>query len=100
MAGGNRRKCKCCLQLFRPEPRNRRHQRCCSATTCRGFWCKLCFNANLQIRSPLNSLAYIVPHCAKNGRLHQSHARLLPSSRQTPGDAETGGPNQKLCRVI
>ena len=35
MAGGNRRKCKCCLQLFRPDPRNRRHQRYCSATTCR-----------------------------------------------------------------
>ena len=31
------------------------------------FWCKSCFNANLQIRSHLNSLAYIVPHCAKNG---------------------------------
>jgi hypothetical protein len=36
------------------------------------FWCKSCFNANLQIRSHLNSLDYIVPHCAKNGRLHQS----------------------------
>src|SRR5271155_1837916 len=35
MAGGNRRKCICCLQLFRPDPRNRRHQRYCSATTCR-----------------------------------------------------------------
>ena len=35
MAGGNRRKCKCCLQLFRPDPRNRRHQRYCSASTCR-----------------------------------------------------------------
>jgi hypothetical protein len=34
----------------------------------------LCFNANLHIRSPLNSLAYIVPHCAKNGRLNQSYA--------------------------
>ena len=27
MAGGDRRKCKCCLKLFRPDPRNRHHQR-------------------------------------------------------------------------
>jgi hypothetical protein len=31
MARGDRRKCKCCLKLFRPDPRNRRHQRYCSA---------------------------------------------------------------------
>ena len=42
----------------------------CECGSVAGFWCKLCFNANLQIRSHLNSLAYIVPHCAKNGRLH------------------------------
>ena len=30
MAGGDRRKCKCCLKLFRPAPRNRHHQRYCS----------------------------------------------------------------------
>jgi hypothetical protein len=35
MAGGERRKCKCCLRLFRPDPRNRRHQRYCAATACR-----------------------------------------------------------------
>jgi hypothetical protein len=35
MAGGSRRKCKCCLKLFRPDPRNCRHQRYCSATACR-----------------------------------------------------------------
>ena len=35
MAGGDRRKCKCCLKLFRPDPRNRRHQRYCSAPACR-----------------------------------------------------------------
>jgi hypothetical protein len=35
MAGGNRRKCRCCLKLFRPDPRNRRHQRYCSAQACR-----------------------------------------------------------------
>ena len=35
MAGGNRRKCKCCRALFRPDPRNRHHQRYCSATACR-----------------------------------------------------------------
>ena len=36
MAGGDRRKCRCCLKLFRPDPRNRRHwQRYCSATACR-----------------------------------------------------------------
>jgi hypothetical protein len=31
MARGNRRKCKCCQELFRPDPRNRHHQRYCSA---------------------------------------------------------------------
>jgi hypothetical protein len=35
MGQGNRRKCKCCQQLFRPDPRNRRHQRYCSAPACR-----------------------------------------------------------------
>ena len=35
MAGGNRRKCRCCLKLFRPDPRNHRHQRYCSAPVCR-----------------------------------------------------------------
>ena len=35
MAGGNRRKCKCCQALFRPDPRNRHHQRYCSAAACR-----------------------------------------------------------------
>jgi hypothetical protein len=35
MARGDRRKCKCCLKLFRPDPRNLRHQRYCSATGCR-----------------------------------------------------------------
>jgi hypothetical protein len=35
MARGDRRKCKCCLKLFRPDPRNRWHQRYCSARRCR-----------------------------------------------------------------
>ena len=35
MARGHRRKCKCCLKLFRPDPCNRRHQRYCSACRCR-----------------------------------------------------------------
>ena len=37
-----------------------------------GFWCKLCFDANVQIHNPLNSLAYILFHIGlRNGRLHQ-----------------------------
>ena len=35
MARGDRRKCKCCLKLFRPDPRNLRHQHYCSAIGCR-----------------------------------------------------------------
>ena len=35
MGLGDRRKCKCCLKLFRPDPRNRRHQCYCSAPACR-----------------------------------------------------------------
>jgi hypothetical protein len=35
MASTGRRKCKCCQQLFRPDPRNRHHQRYCAAPDCR-----------------------------------------------------------------
>src|SRR5262249_54682589 len=35
MAGAERRKCKCCQKLFRPDPRNRHHQRYCAAPRCR-----------------------------------------------------------------
>jgi len=35
MGCGERRKCKCCHKLFRPDPRNRRHQSYCSAPACR-----------------------------------------------------------------
>jgi putative tryptophan/tyrosine transport system substrate-binding protein len=35
MARGDRRKCRCCRKLFRPDPRNRRHQRYCSMPRCR-----------------------------------------------------------------
>ena len=31
MGRGDRRKCTCCRKLFRPDLRNRRHQRYCSA---------------------------------------------------------------------
>jgi hypothetical protein len=35
MARGDRRKCLCCRKLFRPDPRNRWHQRYCSKPRCR-----------------------------------------------------------------
>jgi hypothetical protein len=35
MARGDRRKCKCCHKLFRPDPRNRRHQHYCGSPACR-----------------------------------------------------------------
>jgi hypothetical protein len=35
MGRGDRRKCKCCFKLFRPDPRNRRYQFYCSASGCR-----------------------------------------------------------------
>jgi hypothetical protein len=35
MTGAERRKCKCCHELFRPDPRNRHHQRYCAAPSCR-----------------------------------------------------------------
>ena len=35
MGGAERRKCKCCHKLFRPDPRNRHHQRYCAAPRCR-----------------------------------------------------------------
>ena len=35
MSTRKRRKCRNCGKLFRPDPRNVRHQRYCSASTCR-----------------------------------------------------------------
>jgi hypothetical protein len=35
MSCGERRKCMCCRKLFRLDPRNRRHQKYCSAPACR-----------------------------------------------------------------
>ena len=35
MARGDRRKCKCCRELFRPDPRNLAYQRYCSKPRCR-----------------------------------------------------------------
>jgi hypothetical protein len=35
MAGGQRRKCKCCRRLFRPDPHCRRRQRYCSEPPCK-----------------------------------------------------------------
>jgi hypothetical protein len=35
MGRGDRRKCICCRKLFRPDPRNRHHQRYCSTPVCR-----------------------------------------------------------------
>jgi hypothetical protein len=35
MARADRRKCKCCLKLFHPDPRNRHHQYYCCAPACR-----------------------------------------------------------------
>ena len=35
MTTRTRRKCRHCGQLFRPDPRNLRHQRYCSAKECR-----------------------------------------------------------------
>jgi hypothetical protein len=35
MKRARRRKCRCCNELFRPDPRNLRHQRYCSKGSCR-----------------------------------------------------------------
>ena len=35
MGCGDRRKCRCCHKLFRPDPRNHRHQCYCSTPDCR-----------------------------------------------------------------
>jgi hypothetical protein len=35
MGGRNQRNCKYCRRLFRPDPRNRRHQQYCSEAACR-----------------------------------------------------------------
>jgi hypothetical protein len=52
MGHGERRKCLCCLRLFRPDPRNRRHQRYCSAPDCRAA-----SKATSQLAKPENAEA-------------------------------------------
>ena len=54
-------RCKCCRTLFRPDPRNRHHQRYCSATACRAAskaasqarWCAAPENQG-YFRGPVN----------------------------------------------
>jgi hypothetical protein len=65
MAGGDRRKCKCCLKLFRPDPRNRHHQRYCSVPACR---------AASKAASQARWLAAPENQGANGGRAHRAAA--------------------------
>ena len=78
MAGGDRRKCKCCLKLFRPDPRNRRHQRYCS---CRRL------SSGQQSRQPST--------LARHGR----EPRLLPRpGERRPGPGVAVAPSRLLAQ--
>jgi hypothetical protein len=54
MGSGERRKCKCCRKLFRPDPRNRRHQYYCSVPSCRSA-SKAASQARRQMRQPITT---------------------------------------------
>ena len=79
MAGGDRRKCKCCLKLFRPDPRNRHHQRYCPVPTCRAAskaasqarWLAAAENQG-YFRGPV-----IIARC-RMSIAHMSGGRVLP----------------------
>jgi hypothetical protein len=112
MARGERRKCKCCLKLFRPDPRNRRHQRYCSAPACRAAskaasqarWLATPENQD-YFRGPVNVARVQAwrsrhPEYWRKGRRvgpalqDLSVAQLIDSSRET--DNSAGAPLQEV----
>jgi hypothetical protein len=95
MAGGNRRKCKCCLKLFRPDPRNRHHQRYCSEAACRAAskaasqarWRAAPDRAGEAIKPDYDQVSPGRISCsrrASTGRLRSLRRRRAPQHRQ-PG---------------
>jgi hypothetical protein len=74
MARRDRRKCLRCRKLFRPDPRNRRHQRYCSAATCR---------AASNVASQARWL--VAPESQSYFREPTHVARVRASRSRTPG---------------
>jgi len=68
MARGERRKCKCCLKLFRPDPRNRRHQRYCSAPAAL---------RNAAAPIPAQSREFPRIQLAREAYIHEAHDRTI-----------------------
>jgi hypothetical protein len=49
----------------------------------------------------MNSLVYIVPHCAKKGRLHQSHSvGVLSFGHEFREDGAFGGIQEKFWEAL
>jgi len=106
MARGDRRKCKCCLRLFRLDRRNRRHQRYCSSASCRAAskaasqarWCAKPENQD-YFRGPVNVArvrAWRSRHPGYGRRGRDGAAALQELSLAQPiGDAGKNGPGAK-----
>jgi hypothetical protein len=78
----DRRKCKCCLKLFRPDPPNRRHQYYCSASGCRAA-SKAASQARWLARigqegkwQRITDIAGTLSATARNGRLRERRREI------------------------
>ena len=112
MSKRRRRKCRNCGQLFRPDPRNLRHQRYCSATPCRSAskaasqrrWLAKAANRD-YFRGPENVARVRAWRATHPGYWRQSSAALQePSLPQPIEHAEetatlAGSPLQELSQT-
>jgi len=112
MGCGERRKCKCCHKLFRPDPRNHRHQIYCSAAACRAAskaasqarWLAKPENRN-YFRGPVH-VARVQTWCSRHpgywrqgqhgGSALQDVSMAQPVRSADKTDDVAGGPLQEL----
>ena len=91
MARGRRRKCKCCRKLFRPDPRNLRHQRYCSEPSCRAA--RKAASQARWLAQPENQDYFHGPvHLARSRAWrarHPGYWRKSPHPRTAPKDVST-----------
>jgi hypothetical protein len=94
MAWGRRRKCKCCRRLFRPDPRNLRHQRYCSEPSCRAA--RKAASQARWLAQPENHDYFRGPVHLARGRAwrarHPGYWRKSRRPRSAPKDVSTTQP--------
>ena len=112
MTKRRRRKCQNCGELFRPDPRNLRHQRYCSQPACRRAskaasqrrWLAKVANRE-YFRGPENVARVRAWRAAHPGYWRQSGPALQEHSSAQLADREresaslTGSPLQELCHA-